>query len=171
MKRSYQRGGKAARAFLFAAALLTLLATAYGDLPTARATGKPATWKPLEQALLRMDDHPVAADWNVYEAGKKLDPLLLQIGGRFLYIVLRDHQIYEIDPAKIHHKGDDLLWDPSDRPAMPLETAEWGERDIGLAFKISVKLVAASWTCRFPTCSASPRPATKRARRVDRIVL
>ncbi len=39
------------------------------------------------------------------------------------------------------HRDTDILWDPADHPAKPLETSDWLERDIGLAYKISVVLV------------------------------
>ena len=49
---------------------------------SALARGKPLDWKPAEQALLRVDDHPVS-EWNLYEADKKDNRLLLEMNGRF----------------------------------------------------------------------------------------
>lgn len=95
----------------------------------------------MDAALLRVDDRPVK-DWNVYQVGKKTDPLLLQMNGRFLLIEVRSKRIFEIDPAKIAHKGDDLLFDPNDHPAQPLDTSNWVVRDVGLAYRFSAKLTA-----------------------------
>ncbi|MGD0715822.1 MAG: hypothetical protein ABSB24_16790, partial [Gaiellaceae bacterium] len=48
--------------------------------PLARAADK-VEWKPVPEALLRVDDHP-PKDWNLYSAEKKNDRLMVQIGGR-----------------------------------------------------------------------------------------
>src|SRR5271170_5230746 len=82
---------------------------------------KTLTWKPIEDALLRVDDAPLK-EWGVYQAGKKTDRLVLQMGKRFLLIEFRGMQIFEIDPGKVQHKNDTLLWNPDDLPAMPLAT-------------------------------------------------
>jgi hypothetical protein len=100
-------------------------------------------WKPIEDALLQVNDGPVK-DWGVYQAGKKTDPLLLQMGKRFLLIQIHDRQIFEVDPAKVEQKSPELLWNPSDRPALPLATSDWESREIGGATRISVKLDADS---------------------------
>lgn len=105
------------------------------------AKSKPVSWKPITDALLRINDAPVK-DWGVYQAGKKTDPLLLQMGNRFLLIEIHDRQLFELDPSKVQSKSEDLLWDPSDRPANPLPTSEWEENDIGGAFRIDAKIDA-----------------------------
>src|SRR5580700_9110948 len=89
----------------------------------ARAGDKAIAWKPIEQALLRVDDQPVK-NWNVYEESKKGDPLLLAMGDRYLLIQVHERKIFEIAPAKIDHKGAELLWDPATLPAEPLATTE-----------------------------------------------
>jgi len=107
----------------------------------ARAGDKEVAWKPIEQALLRVDDQPVK-NWNVYEESKKGDPLLLAIGNRFLLIEIHDHKIFELAPARVEHKGTDLLWDPAERPAEPLATTDWVIRDVGLAYRVAFRLEA-----------------------------
>src|SRR5580700_7004346 len=87
----------------------------------ARAGDKAVAWKPIEQAMLRVDDQPVK-NWNVYEESKKGDPLLLAMGNRFLLIEIHDHKIFELTPTKVQHKGSELFWDPAERPAEPLTT-------------------------------------------------
>jgi hypothetical protein len=112
-------------------------------LPLGSVAGKEKTltWKPIEDALLRVDDAPLK-EWNVYQTGKKTDRLVMQMGKRFLLIEFHDQQIYEIDPAKVQHKNDDILWNPDDRAAQPLATSDWTNTDIGGAFGISAKLDA-----------------------------
>lgn len=106
---------------------------------SAFAKSKPESWKAIEDALLRVNDVPVK-DWSVYQAGKKTDPLLLQMGSRFLLIEIHQRKLFELDPTKIEHKSEDVVWDPSNRPANPLATSDWVENDIGGAYRIGAKI-------------------------------
>src|SRR5581483_10755398 len=103
------------------------------------AKDKPLSWKPVDEALLRVNDAP-PKEWEIYRSGKKNDPLILQLGSRFLLIESHDHRIFELDPAKVERKKDELLWSLSDRPAEELATSDWVVEDIGAAFAIQVKL-------------------------------
>lgn len=98
-------------------------------------------WKPIEDAILQIDSR-APKEWNVYQPGKKTDPLLLQIGSRYLVIYIRNEQIYEIKPEQLQHKGDDLLWRETDKPAKPLPTSDWSTKDVGSASRVLVKLSA-----------------------------
>jgi hypothetical protein len=97
------------------------------------------TWKPITDAVLRIDDR-APKQWSLYHAGKKFDPLLLQLGARTLVIYVRNRMVYEISPAQIEHKGDDVLWRESDKPEKPIATSDWSTRDIGSAWRVRVKL-------------------------------
>jgi hypothetical protein len=108
---------------------------------SAIARGKQLEWKPAEQALLRVDDHPVS-EWNLYQADKKDNRFLLRMNARLLFVDVTSHQIFELDPAKIEHKDADLRWDPDDRPGKPLETTAWLVKDVGGAYRFSARLVA-----------------------------
>jgi hypothetical protein len=98
-------------------------------------------WKPIPDAVLQIDSHP-AKLWNLYRAGKKSDPLLLQLGARMLVIYIRNQAVYEIKPEQLEHKGEDLLWRESDRPEKPLATSDWNTKDVGSAWRLQVKLAA-----------------------------
>lgn len=108
---------------------------------TAGAADKTVQWKPVDQAFLRIDEKAVK-DWGAYQDGKKTNPLLVQIGLRYLLVDSSKHEIFEIDPGKIGHNGADLTWKMSDRPAKPLDTSDWTVRDVGLAYKVNARLVA-----------------------------
>jgi hypothetical protein len=108
-------------------------------LSAASYAAEKVTWKPLTEALLRIDDR-APKQWNIYHSGKKYDPLLLQLGTRALVIYIRDQSIYELSPAKLEHKGEDLLWRDTDKPAKPLATSDWSTRDIGFAWRVRVTL-------------------------------
>lgn len=107
----------------------------------ARAADKRVAWKPIQEALLRVDDQPVK-NWNVYEESKKGDPLLLAMGNRFLLIEIHDRKIFELVPARIQRKGAELVWDSAERPAEALATAGWVIRDVGFAYRIGFRLEA-----------------------------
>jgi hypothetical protein len=96
-------------------------------------------WKTIQDAILQVDSR-APKEWNVFQAGKKSDPLLLQIGSRYLVIYVRGEKIYELKPEQLQHKGDDLLWHESDKPAKPLPTSDWSTKDVGSASRILVKL-------------------------------
>jgi len=98
-------------------------------------------WKAFPTALLRIDDSPPKI-WNLYHTGKKVDPLLLQLGARDLLINIRDQSVYELPAAKLERKGDDLLWSESDRPEKPLPTTDWNIRDVGFAWRIRFTLMS-----------------------------
>jgi hypothetical protein len=97
------------------------------------------TWKPIPDAVLRIDDR-APKQWSLYRAGKKSDPLLLELGSRVLVIYVRNQAVYEIPPKQIEHKGEDLLWRETDKPEKPLPTSDWSTRDIGSAWRLRVKL-------------------------------
>jgi hypothetical protein len=105
------------------------------------AKEKPVPWKVIDDALFRVNDAPVKV-WGVYQTGRKRDPLLLQMDNRFILIKIHDRQLFEIDPSKIQHKTDELLWDPSDHPAQPLATSDWDANDTEAVFQIRAKISA-----------------------------
>jgi len=121
--------------------IFCLIATALLTVGPTHAADKPVTWKPIRQALLRVDDQPVK-NWNVYQQNKKGDPLLLELNNRFLLIQVHDRKVFELSPAKIERKSNELLWDPADLPAEPLATSDLVIKDVGFAYRIGARLVA-----------------------------
>lgn len=119
------------RVGIVAGLLLVLMASAYSS--------DKIVWKPIPDAILQIDARP-AKIWNLFQAGKKIDPLLLQLGARSLVIYVHNQQVYEIKPEQLGHKGEDLLWHESDKPAKPLATSDWSARDIGSAWRVRLKL-------------------------------
>lgn len=116
------------------AALLLVLAA--GSLS---ADKDKIVWKSIPDAILQVDSRAPKV-WNVFQAGKKFDPLLLQIGSRYLVIYARKMEIYEIKPEQLERKGEDLLWREADKPAKPVPTSDWSTKDVGSASRILVKL-------------------------------
>ncbi len=115
----------------FATLLLALTLSAHA--------AEKVTWKPIPDAVLRIDDR-APKQWSLFHAGKKYDPLLLQLGSRVLVIYAHNQAVYEIPPAQVEHKGEDLLWREIAKPVKPLATSDWSTRDIGSAWRVRVKL-------------------------------
>lgn len=105
------------------------------------AKEKRASWKIIEDALFRVNDQPVK-EWGVYQTGKKRDPLLVQMNNRFVLVKIRERQIFEVDPAKVQRKVDELLWDPSNLGPQPLATADWDAGDTEAVFRILARITA-----------------------------
>jgi hypothetical protein len=70
---------------LFGAAVLCPAAGAFASSASGFAKDKPLSWKPIEDALLRVNDAP-PKEWGAYRTGKKNEPVVLQIGNQFLLI-------------------------------------------------------------------------------------
>jgi hypothetical protein len=96
-------------------------------------------WKSIPDAILQVDSRAPKI-WNVFQAGKKFDPLLLQLGSRYLVIYVRNMEVYEIKPEQLGHKGEDLSWRETDKPAKPIATSDWSSKDVGSATRILIKL-------------------------------
>lgn len=96
-------------------------------------------WKSIPNAILQVDSRAPKV-WNIFQPGKKFDPLLLQLGSRYLVIYVRKMEVYELKPEQLEHKGEDLLWREADRPAKPIATSDWSTKDVGSASRILVKL-------------------------------
>jgi hypothetical protein len=114
-------------------ALFTLAASS-------RATDKDTiVWKSIPDAILQLDSRAPKV-WNVFQPGKKFDPLLVQIGSRYLVVYVHLMEVYELKPEQLPHKGDDLLWHESDKPEKPVPTSDWSSKDVGSAQRILLKL-------------------------------
>ncbi len=96
-------------------------------------------WKSIPNAILQVDSRAPKI-WNVFQAGKKFDPLLLQLGSRYLVIYVRNMEVYEIKPEQLEHKGEGLLWRETDKHAKPMATSDWSIKDVGSASRILIKL-------------------------------
>ena len=96
-------------------------------------------WKSVPDAILQVDSRAPKI-WNVFQAGKKTDPLLVEIGNRYLVVYVHRTEVYEIKPEQLEHKGDDLVWRETDKPDKPMRTSDWSAKDVGSAQRILLKL-------------------------------
>src|ERR1700730_9682491 len=86
-------------------------------------------WKPVQFAIVRFNDD-APASWNIYH-GEKRGVLLVRLWKRFMLVDVKEQEVYEVDPAKVKPKGENVEWSPSDIPDQPVETSDWKIRDVG----------------------------------------
>lgn len=98
-----------------------------------------ATWKPFDNAILRIDDQP-PKEWNVYREGKKTENVLLQVGQRYFYIQLRAQKVFELNAATIKQNRDDLIVPNERGDAKELPISDWNVKDVGPVLRVTYKL-------------------------------
>jgi hypothetical protein len=93
-----------------------------------QAQGRPV-WKSVEFAIVKFNDE-APKSWNLYHTEKK-GVFLLHLWKRYLFVDMKEEEVYEIDPQTVKPAGDNVEWSLSDKPSEPIETIEWKSRDIG----------------------------------------
>jgi hypothetical protein len=96
---------------------------------SAAAQEKKGVWKPVQFAIVRFNGEAPQA-WNIYHFEKR-DNLLVKVWKRYLYLDLKEGEVYEVDPQTVKPQGDDVEWSLSDLPSDPIEITEWKSRDAG----------------------------------------
>jgi hypothetical protein len=109
---------------------LALLLCIGGGLAVAALAGDKSLWKPVQFAIVRFNDQ-APQTWNIYHSEKR-DALLVKIWKRFLYLDLKEGEVYEVDPQTVKPQGDNVEWSLSDLPSDPIEISDWKMRDVGL---------------------------------------
>lgn len=98
------------------------------------------TWKPVEAAVLKLDNHAVKT-WSVYLAEKRKQLILIQLGQRYLALDTKAHAVYEFDRQTIRRKGPSLESPDLQNSWRQIPSADWTTRDIGPAQLVRVKLM------------------------------
>ena len=121
-------------------AVVTLALALVFAAASAHAADK-TVWKPIEEALLKIDEKP-AKFWTVYREEKDKHPkkLLLQLGARFLLIDTENHEVDEFRPENFERRGRDLRQGRNGPPAKVLATSDWNLREAGLVRIIHARL-------------------------------
>lgn len=105
------------------------------------ASADKTVWKPIEEALLKIDEKP-AKFWTVYreEKDKHAKRLLLQLGARFLLIDTESKGVDEFRPENFERRGKELRQGRSGPPGKTLPCSDWILREAGLVRIIHVRL-------------------------------
>lgn len=112
-------------------ATLVLLASTFVSAPP---SGEKTLWKPVEFAIVRFNDE-APKSWNIYHTEKR-GLLLLKLWKRYLFLDMKEQEVYEVDPETVKPQGDNVEWSMSDIPKDPLEVSEWKARDVGLVRRV-----------------------------------
>jgi hypothetical protein len=106
----------------------------FSTLPQTAPVEKRQLWKPVEFAIVRFNDE-APKDWNIYHTEKR-GLLLLKLWKRYLFLDMKEEEVYEIDPATVKPQGDSVEWSMADIPKDPLEISEWKARDVGTVRRV-----------------------------------
>ena len=87
------------------------------------------TWKPISNAVLKIDERPVKL-WEIYLTDKKKHWALLQLGSRFLLLDAEARQIFELSPQGLERRGSELRWQADLQAATTVPTRENGQRQL-----------------------------------------
>ena len=102
---------------------------AFTALAQATQTEKKLIWKPVQFAIVRFNDE-APQSWNIYHTEKHDNVLLVRLWKRYLYLDMKEDEVYEIDPQTVKPQGDNVEWSPSNLPSEPIEVSEWKVRDV-----------------------------------------
>jgi hypothetical protein len=105
------------------------------------ASQESIVWKPVREALLKIDQRPVKL-WNVFRADKKTTIVLVQLGERHLVLDTEAKEIFEMNPVQFTRKGSELRSAPPGEKDKELRSADWVVRSTGRTQLIRVKIVA-----------------------------
>jgi hypothetical protein len=118
----------------------------------------PLLWKYVLHAFLRVNDSGVK-DWSVFQIKNEHDRFLVQLSGRILFVDASRKRVFDLTPSALERNDSgDILWDPADQPAKPLATSEWIVRDVGLAYRIKMRLNAEGRTLDLQIPHPARRP-------------
>jgi len=106
----------------------------FSTLPQAASAQKNTVWKQVQFAVVRFNDQ-APQSWNIYHTEKR-DALLVKLWKRYLYLDLKEQEVYEVDPQTVKPQGDNVGWSTSDLPSDPIETTEWKVKDVGLMVRL-----------------------------------
>jgi hypothetical protein len=112
--------------------LLPLFTTAQSE------GGKRSTWQSIQFGIVKLNDvAPIS--WNIYH-GEKKGLLLVRLWKRYLFVDVRDEEVYDVDPQKIRVVGDAIDWSLADVPHEPIDTPEFKERNVGIVDRVRFRL-------------------------------
>jgi hypothetical protein len=109
---------------------LVLISCLGVNLALAAPAGDKTLWKPVQFAIVRFNDE-APQSWNIYHSEKR-DALLVKLWKRYLYLDLKEAEVYEVDPQTVKPQGENVEWSLSDLPSDPIEISDWKMRDVGL---------------------------------------
>lgn len=105
--------------------------------------GQAVTFKPVEFAVLKIDERP-ARIWDVYLSEKRKELILVRLGLRFLLLDVQARELFELAPEALQEKDKMLVWNETERAP----GGETGERKTEIAQPAKRLLASEEWTIR-----------------------
>ncbi len=101
--------------------------------------GSVIVWKPATGAILKLNGRPLRK-WNLYQADKKSQYLLVQLGWRYLALDIKEEEVYEVPLKALKPKADGFTSPEPGTSMREIPSSDWVTRDIGPAELVRVKL-------------------------------
>jgi hypothetical protein len=114
-------------------AALVLMAAA-----PAAARDKKLLWKPVDHALLKLNNHPVKT-WNVLQADRNRNLVLVVVLNDWYILNLKAKRAYKVDRKDFDSRGENLSGPAPDKDTPVAKTDGWDSHDIGLAQQITIQ--------------------------------
>lgn len=102
------------------------------------ASGK-LVWKPVEGSSMHLNEH-APRQWHIYQAAKKQNLLLVQLGHRYLVVDTKARAVFEIPPSQVKIDKDDAIAPEPGKETRRIPVLHWDARDIGPAERIEIHL-------------------------------
>jgi len=121
---------------LASAALVALLLLAAAA--SAGARDKKLIWKPVNQALLKLNNHPVKT-WDVLQPDKNKNLVLVQVLRDWYILNLKEKRAYKVERKDFETRGENLAGPEPDKHTPAVKTNGWDSHDIGPAQQITIR--------------------------------
>jgi hypothetical protein len=104
----------------------------------AGARDKKLIWKPVNQALLKLNNHPVKT-WDILQPDKDKNLVLVQVISAWYVLNLKEKRAYKVERKDFETQGENLVGPAPDKHAQAVKTNGWDSHDIGPAQQITIK--------------------------------
>jgi hypothetical protein len=104
----------------------------------AGARDKKLIWKPVNQALLKLNNHAVKT-WNVFQPDKNRNLVLVQVLNGWYILNLKQKRAYKVERKDFESRGENLAGPAPDKDTPVVKTEGWDSHDIGPAQQITIK--------------------------------
>jgi hypothetical protein len=96
-------------------------------------------WTPVEGSSMHLNEH-APRQWRIYQAEKKQNLILVQLGHRYLIVDTKAHAVYDIPPKQVQLEKDNAIAAEPDKETRQIPVMHWEDRDIGPAQQIQIRL-------------------------------
>ena len=118
-------------------AVALVAALGFAAAAAALADGKKILWKPVPQALLKLNNHAVKT-WDVLQAEKNSNLILVQVDRDWYVLNLKQKRVYKTERGDFLEWGNGLFGPEPGSQTPVVKTKGWDSHNIGPAQQITV---------------------------------